>query len=237
MPKKISLKGKYLAWPFVWLSNKIPGLKGSQNAKIFLKEGTGQGIGTYAIAAPFGLIKEEFIQFLAKFGTGLGLSILGSVLHSKKRKKIINKDFRDELISMGMAVMTAPINRTGGISYEDELAVLKVSAQRVLNKINLGAYSFGDVGVAVARLRNSLKLGFSKLGFNAQGIFDFLSKKNWFKSVPTTHSPTRSGRYSTNLAEDYGYTNTKKWFQDVSKFSPSFIGKRRLRVTGEGHNR
>ena len=231
MVKKLTLKGKYLAWPFVWLTNKIPGLKGSQNAKIFLKEGTGQGIGTYAIAAPFGLIKEPFIQFVAKFGTGLAISILGSVLHSKKRKKIINKDFRDELMSMGMAVMTAP-GKGGFGSYADEVAILKVSAQRVLNKINLGAYSFADVGIVIAKLRNALKLGFSKLGFDLQGVFDFLNKKKWFKSVPTTHSPAKSGRYSTNLAEDFGYTDTKGWFQDVSKFSPSFVGKRRFRISG-----
>jgi hypothetical protein len=164
---------------------------------------------------------------------GAGLIGLGAVTDYKGW---IGSNLRDELITMGSHILNTPsFNPVFDGFAPNEIKMLKESAERVIQKARVGSMSLQAPNVAVARIKNALNMGFGKLAssFNKIG-----SGRFW--ETPTTHGlhvrhkEYAGGQFSTKEAGDYGYQDAD-WFQDVSKFSPSFLSSQRLKISGEGH--
>ncbi len=231
-PKKqytnMALKENFhMSYPFIWLTEKIiPRIAGNPSLHQFWKSYLSTLVGN-VVNAPTHSFKEPISKYLYRLLVGAGLIGIGAVTDYKGW---IGGNLRDELITMGTHILNTPsFNPVFDGFAPGEIKMLKESAARVIQKARVGSMSLQAPNVAIARIKNALNMGFGKIASNFNKIG---SGRFW--EVPTTHAPVGGGQFATKEAGDYGYQDAD-WFQDVSKFSPSFLSSQRLKISGEGH--
>lgn len=193
------------------------------------EEWTLQGLGTLA-RKPLDFGLEDLFARLFRLFIGVGGT--AGTMYAK-----LSAQQKNELLIFFANIGTSSINTSPDDlkSWAKTIQNLK-AAFRKRSGYGVADAIFRDpreLKEAIRKLKGSIEMNFGDFGTKLNGFFGKIGKKGRFWEVPTTHSGGKT--FETGSSSDYGYIDSTHRFQDVSKFSPSFMNKRRLTVTGQGH--